>query len=75
MSGQVKKLVRCLQASGSSTMGDGSLCLLSQDGGRLVEKIYSDDDLQNQRKVADNVKSNTSAAYVATEENVSQISY
>ncbi|KAI0102604.1 hypothetical protein GGR51DRAFT_527056 [Nemania sp. FL0031] len=67
MSGQVKKLVRCMQAAGSTSLADGSLCLLSEDEGQLVERVFNNEELQNQRFVADGIRANPSASYVASE--------
>ncbi|KAI0389629.1 hypothetical protein F5Y17DRAFT_113347 [Xylariaceae sp. FL0594] len=68
MSGPIKKLVRGLQAVGCTALAAGGSCYLSQDGSRLVEKIYDGEDLQNQRPVADNARAGASAVYVTTKE-------
>lgn len=75
MSSQVKNLVRCLQAVGSTAKGDGGLCLLSQSGSRLIENIYSGEELDEQRTVAEDVKENTSAVYIVLEDKVGPIRF
>ncbi|KAL7619746.1 hypothetical protein AAE478_010288 [Parahypoxylon ruwenzoriense] len=68
MSSQLKPIVRCLQSVGSTSNCEGSLCLLSQTGGRLTEKIYQDEKVQEQRRVANDARPDTSAAYLVTED-------
>ncbi|KAI0865020.1 hypothetical protein F4860DRAFT_527725 [Xylaria cubensis] len=54
-----------MQAAGSTSLADGGLCLTSYEDGALVEKLFDGDEVQAQRVVANAVRANSSAAYVA----------
>lgn len=73
MSSQVKSLVRSLQAEGSTSTAQGGLCLLNQVENRLVEKVYVNEVVQTQRKVAGNVRKHTSAVYLTMQEKVRSV--
>ncbi|KAI1090237.1 hypothetical protein F5B19DRAFT_464342 [Rostrohypoxylon terebratum] len=71
MSEQVKTIVRILESAGSNARNDGELSLLTHEGALLIENIYNGESLQDQRKVADNVKPGSLAVYTISENKAS----
>ncbi|KFA77290.1 hypothetical protein S40288_01260 [Stachybotrys chartarum IBT 40288] len=66
MSSQLKTLARSLQAAGYASTGESTTSLLVEMSNRLVEKVWSDQDLKSQVFVCAHVRSNTPALYLVT---------
>jgi hypothetical protein len=71
MSGEIKTIARALRSASHNTLPNGDLVLLSNQGRRLIEKVYDGDELKDQRVVAAGVKEGSTAAYAVAKDRVS----
>ncbi|KAF9766415.1 hypothetical protein IL306_001201 [Fusarium sp. DS 682] len=70
MSGEIKTIARALRSASHMTLDNGDLLLLSNQGGRLVEKVYDGEELKDQRTAAAGVKEGTTAGYARSKDRV-----
>ncbi|KAH7269212.1 uncharacterized protein BKA55DRAFT_682305 [Fusarium redolens] len=68
MSGEIKTIARALRSASHNTLPNGDLVLLSNQGRRLIEKVYDGDELKDQRVVAAGVKEGSTAAYAVAKD-------
>ncbi|KAJ4129106.1 hypothetical protein NW768_007637 [Fusarium equiseti] len=63
MSGEIKTIARALRSASLNTLPNGDLTFLQFAGRRLIEKVYDDEELKDQRVVAVGVRKDSTAAY------------
>jgi hypothetical protein len=71
MSREIQTIARALRSESHLTHENGDLLLLIIEGRRLIEKVYDDGELKDQRMVAVGVMEGTTAAYATVQYRVS----